>query len=52
VTERLNAQLHGIGLGAFRFVLAMFVALSHLWAGMPHGFERTPCVDFSRSVDF
>lgn len=30
--------MRGIGLGTFRFVLAMFVALSHLWAGMPHGF--------------
>lgn len=34
----IKTQLQGIGLGSFRFVLALFVALSHLWAGMPHGF--------------
>lgn len=36
--EALSTQMRGVGLGTFRFVLAMFVALSHLWAGMPHGF--------------
>lgn len=34
----MMTQLRGLGLGGFRFVLALFVALSHLWAGMPHGF--------------
>ncbi len=38
MTNSLGIQIRGLGLGGFRFVLALFVALSHLWAGMPHGF--------------
>lgn len=31
-------MVSGLGLGTFRFVLAMFVAVTHLWAAAPHGF--------------